>query len=71
MVILVLSTQRNYIYVNITGLGSNDILGLLIKASKKRYFKIHGYYSGMKKEQEEEIKNRKYFFSSVDSFLKW
>ena len=71
MTILVLSTQREYIYINISGLDSDKILTTLCRAGRKRYYKIHGFYNDLPDEDLETIKNQKRYFDSVEEFLKW
>ena len=74
MTFLALSTQRNYIYVNISGLDTTKILDMLVIASKRRYYKIHGFYKDI--EDVEDFKRDlmspySIFFDSVEDFLKW
>ena len=73
MTILVLSTQREHVYINVNGLNNTDILSLLIKASKKRYYKIQGFYDNgdLTEEEQDIIKNQKRYFDNFESFLKW
>lgn len=71
MNILVLSTQREHVYVNITGLSDSDILSLLCKVSVKRYYKLHGFYHDIAGEDLETIKKQKRYFENVDRFIKW
>lgn len=72
--ILVMSTQREYLYVNITGNTNIDYFNLWLKASEKRYVKMHGFYIDISEADYQQLKKKesyKKFFDSLDDFLKY
>lgn len=72
--IMVLSTQREYFYINITGNNNIDYCDLWIKASQKRYVKLHGFYTDIDQETLNVLKEKgsyKKYFDSVDDFIRY
>lgn len=72
--IIVLSTQRENIYINVTGRNDSDFVDLWLKASKKRYLKLEGFYNIEDIEEVRKIVNDALYsryFESIEDFLKW
>ena len=71
--LMVLQTQRNSIWVNITN-QQLDIAKIWLESSKKRFIKLDGFYEDIDRETIEESL-KKYstmkYFDSVEDFLKW
>ena len=71
--LMVLQTQRETIWINITN-QQLDITEIWLKGSKKRYLKLEGFYEDIVKETIEEA-TKKYstirYFNSIEDFLEW
>ena len=74
--IIVVSTQRETIYINTTNQELN-ITNLWLEASKKRYLKLEGVYtsidSGVIENIQQTAKNTQgiRYFNCISDFLKW
>lgn len=71
--VLVLSTQRNTFYVNITD-QLVDFGQLWLDVSKKRFVKMEGFLNDIEEAQLKEVLSKHQaakYFASLDSFMKY
>ena len=68
--IIILCSQRNYYYIDVTKEEKIDYGYLWYFVSLKRYVKLVGWYIDLSKEDYDKTKENKYYFDSLDSFYK-
>lgn len=73
--LIVLSSQRERIYINITD-QKLDINNLWYEASKKRYLKHEGFHNGVSLDTILELRKLSgtkciRYFDSIEGFLNW